>query len=173
MFAYCLQCQTHRCKVIADLLMKRGVSQAFAPQIISRQRKLGKMIERTYDMLPGYVFVFTEKQLETFELFSDLDGLIQCLGTEDYGTAGLQNADYGFAMNLYQRNGIIGAISLVKAGDCVCIRDPLFDSTTGTILAIDYRKQRAKILFRFHNQDWRVWVACDVVYQDGHNNISG
>lgn len=166
MFAYCLQCQTQRCKTIAGLLEKHGVDRAFSPQIVSRHRKQGKIEEVMYDLLPGYVFAYSEHQLENFEVFSGIDGIIRFLGVSEGRTSGLQYSDYDFAMNMYQKNGVVGAITLLKEGDSVRMQDPLFEKHNGTISYIDHRKQRAKVQFHFDDKEWTVWVACDVLYKD-------
>lgn len=169
MFVYCLQCQTQRCNIIADLLERDRVDRAFSPKIISRHRKKGKIEEAVYDLLPGYVFVYSEQQYEDFELFSGIDGIIRCLGATEYGTAGLQNSDYDFAMSLYQKNGVVGVVTLFKEGDSVRMKDPIFEKYDGTIVYIDHRKQRAKVQFHFDSKEWTIWVACDVLYRDAAN----
>ena len=165
MFAYCLQCQTQRCQIIAELLEKKGVFRAFSPQIISRQRKNGKLEDHTYDLLPGYVFVYTEQQLENFGIFSQVDGIIRRLDSEP-SIGGLTGPDLEFAMNLYRKNGVLGTVTVFKEGDTVRIDDPLFQGYCGTVIYIDHRKQRAKLQFHFDGKDWTIWVACDVLYQD-------
>ena len=72
MFAYCLQCQTQRCRIIAELLEKRGANRAFSPQIISRQRKQGKNEDHQSDLIPGYVFVYMEQQLTDYQFFKNI-----------------------------------------------------------------------------------------------------
>jgi transcription antitermination factor NusG len=171
--AYCLQCQTQRCRIIAELLEKKGALRAFSPKIISRQRKRGKLEDQAYDLLPGYVFVYTEQQLENFDLFSRIDGIIRRLDPEN-ATGGLTGADFDFAMNLYRKNGIVGTVTVFKEGDTVRIDDPLFHDYNGTIIYIDHRKQRAKLQFHFDGKDRMVWVACDILYKnEGKPNESG
>lgn len=167
MFAYCLQCQTQRCKIIAELLEKKGAFRAFSPQIISRQRKQGKLEDLAYDLLPGYVFVYEEQQLENFDIFTCVDGIIRRLDSGS-GLSGLTGSDFDYAMNLYRKNGIVGTVTAFREGDTWKIDDPLFRDCNGTIVHLDHRKQRAKLQFHFDGKDWAVWVACDVLYQDAN-----
>ena len=166
MLAYCLQCQTQRCRIIAELLERKGMDRAFSPRIVSRQRRKGRTEDTTYELLPGYVFAYSENQFTFFEAFTDIDGIIRCLGANEYGAAGLQGPDYDFAMDLYQKNGVVGAVTLLKEGDHVRMKDPLFEKYNCTILSVDHRKQRAKVQFDFDNRSWTIWVACDVLYLD-------
>ena len=165
MFVYCLQCQTQRCRIIAELLEKKGAFRAISPQIISRHRKQGKLEDHAYDLLPGYVFVYSQEQLESFDLFSRIDGIIHRLDSEN-AAEGLTGADLEFALNLYRKNGILGTVTLFKEGDAVRIDDPLFQDYNGTVVYIDHRKQRAQIRFSFDGKEWTIWASCDVLYQD-------
>lgn len=59
-------CQTIKCKKIAETLNKKAfIEKAISPQIIKRQRKLGINIEAEYDLLPGYIFIYTNDDIYT------------------------------------------------------------------------------------------------------------
>lgn len=163
MRAYCLFCQTQRCGVIASLLEMRGeVSRAFSPRILKRQRKQGVNVDRAYDLLPGYVFFFTEKELVDFSLLRGIDGVIRRIGSEEQGWQ-LIGGDYDFAMNLYRKDGMVGQITLIREGDAVRLSDPLFNGCSGTVAQIDYRKQRARVNYCFAGMDCFTWVSCELV----------
>lgn len=162
MYAYCLFCQTQKCRYIARALEKRGVLRAFSPQIIKRQRVQGKNIERLYDLLPGYVFVYAEEKLQDFSIFYGMDGLIRRLGTpETYYL--LTDGDYDFAMRLYQKNGLIGQMAVYKIGDTVRLEEPLFAGCEGRITRIDYKKQRARVDYHFAGMSCYTWIACELI----------
>ena len=164
MVAYCLQCQTQRCGIIAGILEYRGIHRAFSPKIVSMQRKEGRLVERTNDLLPGYVFFYTEEPLTNNEPLSGINGIVRCLGGK--GLRPLENADHEFAMNLYKKDGVLGKMTALKEGQTVHMVDPLFESYAGTIIQLDCRKKRAKVQFRFDGQDRAVWVACEVLYAE-------
>ena len=63
MYVYCMFCETQRCKVIAKLMEIRGAMRSFSPQIVRRQRKKGQNLEKQFDLLPGYVFVYSEQPI--------------------------------------------------------------------------------------------------------------
>ncbi|MBR4710783.1 MAG: hypothetical protein IKP10_02040 [Clostridia bacterium] len=171
MYVYCLFCRTQRCRVIADLLEKKGADRAISPQIISRQRKQGRIEEHRHDLLPGYVFVYMDEPLADYAMFAGIDGVIRRLATDGGGDT-LAHSDYEFAMELYRKDGVMGALTVLKEHDRVRIRDPFFESFGGIIEYIDHRKQRAKVRFRFDSQERVVWVACDVIYKDDQTNPS-
>ena len=85
MYVYCMFCETQRCKVIAKLMEIRGALRSFSPQIVRRQRKKGVNREVLFDLLPGYVFVFSEERMVDYTQFFGMDGVIRRVGKQDTG----------------------------------------------------------------------------------------
>ena len=162
MYYYCLFCRTQRCKIIARLLEIRGVSRAFSPQIVRRQRKEGVNEEVLFDLLPGYVFVYNETPLTEGSWYWGIDGVIRRIGRAQ-DLYQLVAGDLDFAQRLYEKDGLVGAMKAVHEGDAVRLEDPLFAGCEGKIVKIDYRKQRAKVEFVFNNNACSTWIACDCV----------
>ena len=162
MYAYCLFCETQKCKYVASSLEQRGVLKSFSPQIIRRHRIKGKNIDAMYDLLPGYVFMYSETEILENTLFTGINGVIRKLGSQENGFA-LTDGDYDFAMNLYRKNGVVGQVTIFQVGDDVKLDDPLFNNCEGKITKIDYRKQRARVEYHFGGMDCFTWVACDLI----------
>lgn len=162
LYVYCLFCETQKCRAVAYALEQRGIPRAFSPRIINRKRVKGKNLDVTYDLLPGYVFAYTEEKLDTFVAFRGIAGIIRWLGDQENGFE-LAGADYEFAMRLYRKDGLVGQLTVFKVGDEVRTDDPLFADCDGKITRIDYRKQRARVDYRFANVSYHVWVACDMI----------
>ena len=162
MYAYCLFCLTQRCKVIAKLMEIRGADRAFSPRIIRKQRKQGQNITKEFDLLPGYVFVFSEERLTDYRLFCGMDGVIRRVGRTEQGYE-LAGSDLDFAMRLLEKNGVVGSMKACRVGDEVTLEDPLFSGCEGRVVEIDYRKERAKVSFIFDNTKRDIWVALDEV----------
>ena len=158
MYAYCLFCQTQRCKRIAQLMEIRGINRAFSPQILRKERKQGENRDRSFDLLPGYVFLYNEEQLTDFSVFFGIDGVIRKVGrAEDWYV--LQGPDQEFAMNLLEKDGVVGALTLVKVGERVELEDPLFRHSNGVVTRIDYRKERARVDFKFEGIETYTWIS--------------
>ena len=166
MYAYCLYCQTQQCETIASVLQGREADRAFSPRILQRQRKEGRMLEIERALLPGYVFLYSATPLSDFWNIRRTNGVVRPLSYAD-GTYALLGPDYDFAMELYRREGRIGAMKVLKAGDTVRLADPLFEGYDGEVLEIDCRKQRAKIRFSFDHTQRTIWAACDVLFLPG------
>ena len=163
MYAYCLFCLTQRCKVIAKLMEIRGVDRAFSPQIIRRQRKDGKNERRSYDLLPGYVFIYNEERLTDYQLFYGMHGVIRRVGRTENGYE-LAGSDLDFAMQLLEKDGVVGSLKICREGDEVVLEDPLFRGCQGKITKIDWRKERARVDFVFEKNPCHAWISLDNVH---------
>lgn len=168
MYAYCLFCRTQRCARIARLMEIRGVERAFSPTILSRQRVEGQNLTRQRDLLPGYVFLFHGEKLIGWDMFAGIDGIIRRVGRSEQGYE-LEGADLEFALGLYEKNGQVGAMKLVNVGETVKLEDPLFEGSSGVVTKIDYRKERARVDFRFEGNDCHTWVAIEDVRKAGRD----
>ena len=160
MFVYCLFCRTQRCTRIAKLMEIRGVERAFSPKILSKQRVEGKNVPRERDLLPGYVFLFSEERIVDYEMFAGIDGVIRRVGRTESGYE-LEGADREFAFGLLEKNGKVGAMKMVDVGETVRLEDSLFDGSEGVVTKIDYRKERARVDFCFEGNACHTWVAID------------
>ena len=162
MYAYCLFCQTQRCGTIAKLMEIRGAYRAFSPKIIRKQRKQGENLDRQFDLLPGYVFVFSEDRMTDYREFFGIDGVIRRVGRRDDGYE-LEGPDLDFAMRLLEKDGLVGAMKPCHIGDNVTLEDPLFNGCQGRVVRIDYRKERAKVEFVFDKNSCSTWVSLEDV----------
>ncbi|MFR5986491.1 MAG: transcription termination/antitermination protein NusG [Christensenellales bacterium] len=162
-YCYCLFCETSKCRKVAFLLEKNGLERAFSPQIVRRQRKKGKNIELMFDLLPGYVFAYSSQPVKEMSQLK-VDGVIRLLGSPENSYC-LIEKDQLFALNLLERNGLIDVLNLLQIGDTVTLSDELFLGYKGKVVQIDYRKQRAKVLFDFAGVSWNCWVACNLIFQ--------
>ncbi len=161
-YAYCLFCLTQRCKVIAKLMEIRGAERAFSPQIIRKQRKQGENVKKQFDLLPGYVFLYSEERLTDYRFFFGIDGVIRRVGKTEDGYA-LAGPDLDFAMKLLDMDGVVGGMTACRLGDEVTLENPLFAGCEGKVIEIDYRKERANVAFVFDNTRREIWVSLDGV----------
>ena len=158
MFAFCLFCQTQKAAWIASELERRGIGRAFSPRIVKRQRVQGENRDMIYDLLPGYVFVYSKEDINTTRDFRGISGIIRRLGDpgDNFHLAG---SDLEFAMARYKKNGLVGQITIFKEGDQVLVEDPLFRKAKGQIEKIDYKKGRARVAFEFAGTKCFSWIA--------------
>ena len=162
MYVYCMFCETQRCKVIAKLMEIRGALRSFSPQIVRRQRKKGINRAVQFDLLPGYVFVFSEERMVDYTGFSGMDGVIRRVGRQETGYE-LIGPDLEFALRLFEKDGLVGSVKTCRVGDEVTLEDPLFNGCQGRITSVDWRKDRARVDFVFDNIACHTWIAIDGV----------
>ena len=162
MYAYCLFCLTQRCRTIAKLMEIRGAARAFSPQIIRKQRKQGENVKKQFDLLPGYVFIYSEERMTDYRVFYGMDGVVRRVGRRDDGYE-LEGSDLDFAMKLLEKDGLVGGMRACRIGEEVTLEDPLFSGCQGKVTEIDYRKERAKVEFVFDKNSCSTWVALDEV----------
>ncbi len=169
MHVYCLFCQTQRCKLIALLLERLGTGRVFSPQILQRERRKGKNEEVMRDLLPGYIFIYTEEPLQTERPIQPIHGIIRRIGNVETGYE-LNGEDRDFAMHLYEQNGTIHAVQVIEEGDRVILAAPLFMSCRGKITKVDRRKQRARVDFEFENTPCHTWIAFEFIQKEEQKN---
>ena len=162
MHVYCLFCRTQRCARIAQVLEARGMYRAFSPRILQKKRVQGVNEKKYTDLLPGYVFIFNEEKLDNYSAFFGIDGVIRKVGPPDEWYE-LQGPDREFALQLLERDGLVGSTRIVKTGEEVTIEDPLFANNRGMVTKIDYRKERARVDFVFEGNECHTWVSLEDV----------
>ncbi len=155
MYAYCLFCETQRCRMIAEYISRSYGYQCFSPRILQRKWIKGVMTEDSHDWLPGYVFLYTEELI--FPHFN-IDGIIKCLGNSE-----LAGADLSFAEMIYKHHGVMGTVSLIQEGDCCRISDPAWNEMSGKVIKMDRGRQRCCIEFQFDGGKRTVWAGYEII----------
>ena len=155
MYAYCMFCETQRCKQIAEYIrVTRGIT-CISPVIIQRKWIKGTPIEEAHDWLPGYLFLYTEEpSLQRF----DVDGIIRILGNGP-----LNGHDLKFAEMIYRRNGIIGSISLAQEGTVCTISDPAWNDLHGKVIRLDRGRRRCCVEYKFDGVIRKIWLGYKIV----------
>ena len=115
-------------------------------------------------MLPGYVFIYNKDRLTDYRLFYGMNGVIRRVGRREDGYE-LEGSDLDFAMKLLEKDGLVGTMKICRVGDEVTLEDPLFSGCQGRVVAIDYRKERAKVEFVFDRNSCSSWISLEDVKQ--------
>ncbi len=153
-YAYCLFCQTQRCRLIAEFISSNYGYQCISPLIIQRKWIKGMMTEKKHEWLPGYLFLYTEDLiLPRF----NIDGIIRCLGNRE-----LEGEDLAFAEMIFRHHGVMGTVSLIHEGDCCRICDPAWSEVSGKVIKMDRGRQRCCIEFEFDGCRRTVWVGYEI-----------
>ena len=155
MFAYCMFCETQRCRQIAEYLRITCGLTCISPEIVQRKWVKGIQTEEKHNWLPGYLFVYSEDEQFRRPL---IDGIIRILGNGP-----LTGQDLQFAEMLYHRNGVMGTLSLVQKGDRCIISDPAWDGLNGRVSRMDRERKRCCVEYQFDSEIRTIWVGYEVV----------
>ena len=93
-----------------------------------------------------------------------MNGVIRRVGRREDGYE-LEGSDLDFAMKLLEKDGLVGTMKICRVGDEVTLEDPLFSGCQGRVVAIDYRKERAKVEFVFDRNSCSSWISREDVKQ--------
>lgn len=158
MHAYCLFCETQRCRQIADIIRREYGLTCFSPTIIQRKWIRGIPIEEEHDWLPGYLFLYSD---ETVSMRFGISGIIRILGNGE-----LTGQDLKFAEMVYSRGGIMGIAPLVQEGDWCRIADPAWQDLQGQVVKMDFGRKRCCVEFVFDGIARTVWLGYDIIHTE-------
>lgn len=155
MYAYCLFCETQRCRPIAEYISRSYGYQCISPRIIQRKWVKGEMTEESHNWLPGYIFLYTDHLiLPNF----NINGIIRCLGNRE-----LSGNDLSFAEMIYRLHGVMGTVSLIREGERCRINDPAWKDICGKVIKMDHGRKRCCIEFEFDGTRRTVWAGYEMM----------
>lgn len=155
MYAYCLFCETQKCKIIANIIEHKYGIRCISPEIIQRKWTKGVCEALRHTWLPGYVFLYSDEPV-TDPL--QVSGIIRKLGDGE-----LKNEDLAFANMLYDHNGVMGTIQLVEEGQHCTVSDPLWQKMEGKVIKIDRGRKRCCVEFTFDDTRRNVWLGYEMI----------
>ena len=158
MHAYCLFCETQRCRQIAEIIRKEYGLICFAPTIIQRKWIKGIPTEEIHDWLPGYLFLYSD---EPVSQHLRINGIIRVLGNGE-----LAGQDLKFAEMVYSRGGTMGIAPLIQEGDQCRIADPAWQELQGQVVKMDFGRKRCCVEFVFDGIARTVWLGYDIIHTD-------
>jgi len=154
-YAYCLFCETQRCKIIADYISVNYGYICLSPQIIQRKWVKGVPVEEKHDWLPGYLFLYLYEQ---GYIRFDISGIIRYLGEGP-----LEGQDRTFAEMVFETKGVLGNVSLIQENGRYVIHDPVWEKLKGQISKIDRERKRCCVSYEFDNTNRTVWVGYEII----------
>jgi len=163
--SYCMLCRTGAEQSAAQSIMQHYPDlTAFAPMKIHQEKRSGQWENRTQILLPGYIFLYTSRDILPPDIRTQVRHLYKALEYEK-GMRILTGSDEEYAMWIYRHNGIIGTSRItVEEGQAIQVIDgPLLDCQ-GTIIKLDKHKRRAMVAFTFDGQKRMVSISAECVH---------
>lgn len=172
MFVYCVFCQTQMCGRVAI-----QAQQMFGCRAISAKREQLKWVRQQavreiHDLLPGYVFLYAEQEIDQVHKLRSITGVIRCLSDQENRYI-LRGNDEAFALMLLEHSGVIGKTKVYQEGEMIRISEGAFAGTETTILKVNRRNRRMLIQIPFAGQEVSTWVEYEMVKDAEHTPIFG
>ena len=163
MYTYCLFCETAKCDFVAHAVKQVYNCEAISPKQIQHTWDKGQYTDREHDLLPGYVFVYSEEPiLQPQDIRIKLDRIIRCMRDTSMEYQ-LQGADEEFALMILRKGGIIGKTEVTETDGRFTITDETFRGVPVEILKVDRRNKRMKIEMRIAGNRVQTWVEYEIV----------
>ncbi len=157
-YVRCLFCLTGYEDEIVRLINAEQLGMALFPTKVKRFKSKGQWEEISKPLFPGYVFVYSQEPYpaSTFYRFKQV---IKPLRYSDDMEGYLKGNDRGFAQWIWEQQGRLEALKAIRVGDRVEIVDGVFRKLNGKVLALDKRKQVAKIELDVVGGIKQVWMS--------------
>ncbi|MBQ9196145.1 MAG: hypothetical protein IJ157_02790 [Clostridia bacterium] len=162
MYTYCLFCETAKCRYVASMVESLFPCRAIYPKQIQHTWIAGRMTDIEHDLLPGYIFVYTEAEPLQAARLRAVQGVIRCLCDDEHHYA-LSGEDERFAMMLLHKDGVIGKTKVYQEGQTIHICKGAFEGVDARILKVNRRNMRMQIEIPFAHRPVRTWVEYEVV----------
>ena len=162
MTSYCLFCETVKCGFVAREISARFGCRTICPKQVQHTWARGKMTDIVHDLLPGYVFVYTQEEGLNVAALCATPGVIRCLRNVGGGFC-LQGGDEQFALMLLSRDGVIGKTRVYREGQMIRICEGAFAGVEAKILRVNRRNMRIQIELSFASTVVKPWVEYEMV----------
>ena len=153
---YCLFCRSQFSDDIATMACRLYGGTAFCPKQIQHTFKAGKIVDLVHKLLPGYVFIFTNEEVDPTIRWR-IPNVLKLLGDEK-SRYKLMGNDLAFAMMLLKRNGVLGKTAVNEVDGILSLTPDSDLGTDARILKVERRKHRMKVEFSFNSQTIATWV---------------
>ena len=163
MKSYCLFCKCGSEQTVAETIntLHQGFL-AIAPKRIVQEKRNNKWEQRNLALLPGYVFLFSEKDQDNKHLRIKVTDMYKIL-QYDGGVKELCHEDYAYAMWIYANHGSINPSHVLCDGETIQVIDgPLLDCQ-GRIIRVDKHKRRVLVEFDFDGQKRSISLGIECV----------
>ena len=162
----CLFCETGKEKRVVHTIHENGWGRALFAQRARFMRRNGDWEKVEVPLLPGYVFVYEDREVPPAADYQGIPHVIRLL-TYEGGTDRLMGDDLKFADWLWRMDGEIGVIGTVQVGDRVEIADGVFRELRARILHVNRRQKKIYVSMETQSIPLHTWLAYEQVQKIG------
>lgn len=158
----CLFCTTGKEELVVQAVEEKGWGKAIFPKRSSPVRKGRQWIEMFKPLLPGYVFVYSDRGQVRQRDFLNLSHVIRVL-SYDGERDELTGRDLEFAGWIWQQRGRVGVMKALQIGDWIEITDGAFKQLHGTIVRMDRRRRTFLVSLNGEGAIKQIWLTYEVI----------
>lgn len=164
MYTYCIFCETGKGAVAAKAAGDFFACRAISPrQIQHTWSKEGGPQEIERDLLPGYIFLYSENPLNFSRLYAIRWGGVLYALSGSAGEYQLAGQDEAFALMLLTKDGVLGKTKVYEEGQRLHIQEGVFAGLDAVILKVERRLKRMQIEIPFSGRKVKTWVEYEVI----------
>ena len=99
-------------------------------------------------MFPGYIFIRTNMNIETYDKLKSIPGIIRLLNTGNYYTK-IDAEEMSYILKLLDNDGVVDYSKFCIHNSKIIVKSGPLKGMEGLILEVDKRKNRVKINLNF------------------------
>ena len=155
----CLFCRRLEEQAVVRSIQEQQLGVALFPQKKEAFCRRGQWFDVLKPLLPGYVFVYSEKAYSVQRLLQ-IQGVLRCLTYGPEQPDGyLIGSDRRFALWLFQNEGIAGPLQAIREGSFVRITDGLLKEYNGRVEKVNQQKRMAYLSMEMANIPFHLWMS--------------
>ena len=168
MYMYCLFCETVKVRFVAAAVTALYGCRAISPKQVQHTWEKGRMTDRIRDLLPGYLFVYSEEPIE-ISAAKYLPSVLRVLRTNEQRYE-LSGSDEAFAGMLLKKEGILGKTPVYEENNRIHLKDGIFAGMDAKILKVDRRAGRMQIEIPFTGRLVKTWIEYEIESNENESN---
>lgn len=170
-YVRCLFCLTGYENEIVQIINAEQLGIALFPTKVKRFKSKGQWEEVNKPLFPGYVFVYSQNPYP-LNVYYRFKQVIKPLRYNDDLEGYLKGNDLRFAQWIWEQQGKLEALKAIRVGDRVEIVDGIFRNLNGRVLALDKRKQAARIELNVVGGIKQIWMSFVYLEESTRNNLN-
>lgn len=161
-FVRCVFCLTGTEESVIRRIRTQGLGRAISPRKVKPMKMDGQWVDREAPLMPGYVFVYGERQTALRDLRS-VEGVIRVLTYGEQDEEGyLTGYDLDFALRVQRNDGVWGKLEAVQEGDFVRIIDGALKELQGKVVGMNRHRHAVQIELSFLGDVRRLWLGYEI-----------
>ena len=159
----CVFCLTGSEHSIAYKIEAKTDAQVIVPKKIKPFHVNGKWIDKEEMLMPGYMFVYSEREIP-YNVLKRIEGVARVLTYGEEDKEGYLNGrDYEFAQWVRRENGLIDKLDAIQEGDFIRVTDGALQEMQGKVVAMNRRRHTVNVEVTLFGAKRNIWMGYEVI----------